>query len=81
MGRGLYLQVVGGFDHHTGHQVGVSPQLVHTLLRGGAEHFHAVSRGAQQQPAATRTRLRFYTSLKFTGETTIMALLIFVLIC
>lgn len=41
--KGLYLQVVGGFEQHTCHQVGVSPQVVDTLLRVGAEHLHTLS--------------------------------------
>ena len=47
----VYLQVVGGLEQHTCHQVGVSPQVVETLLRGGAEHLHALSRGAQEEAA------------------------------
>lgn len=38
-----YLQVVGGFDQHTGDQVGVSPQVVDALLGGGAVNLHTLS--------------------------------------
>lgn len=44
------LQVVGGFEQHACHQVGVSPQIVDALLCGGAEHLHTLSWGAQQEP-------------------------------
>ncbi len=47
--------MVGGSEHHTCHQVGVSPQVVDALLCGGAEHLHTLPRGAQQEPAATQT--------------------------
>lgn len=49
----VYLQVVEGVDQDTGHQVRVSTEGVNTLFCGGAEHFHAFSRGTQQEPAPT----------------------------
>lgn len=45
-----YLQMIGGFDEHSGHQVGVSLQVVDALLGGSAVNFDTISRGAQQQP-------------------------------
>ena len=51
----VYLQVVGGFEPDPRHQAGVSPQVVDTLLGGGAEHLHTLSRGAQEEAAATST--------------------------
>lgn len=45
--RVVYLQMIGGFDEHSGHQVGVSLQVVDALLCGSAENFDTISRGAQ----------------------------------
>lgn len=47
--------MIGGFDEHPGHQVGVSPQRVDALLGGGAVHLDAISRGAQQEPWTDNT--------------------------
>lgn len=42
--------MIGGFDEHSGHQVGVSLQVVDALLGGSAVNLDTISRGAQQQP-------------------------------
>lgn len=42
--------MIGGFDEHSGHQVGVSLQVVNALFGGSAVNLDTVSRGAQQQP-------------------------------
>lgn len=55
----MYLQVVGGSEQYTCHQVGVSPQVMDTLLCGGAEHLHTLSCGTQQEPAATNTTMSY----------------------
>lgn len=46
--RGIvYLQMIGVFDEHPGHQVGVSLQVVDALLGGSAVNLDTISRGAQ----------------------------------
>lgn len=62
----MYLQLVRGFEQHTGNQVSVSPQLLDTLLCGRAEHLHTLSRGTEQESAAASRQLKF-TGLSFVG--------------
>lgn len=50
---GRYLQVVAGLQPEPRHRARVAPQAVHALLGGAAEHPHAFSRGAQQEPEST----------------------------